>query len=100
MEINELQKQVKELLKKIDSKQKGNHDTETTFVHLIEEIGEVSRQLYNEKIGRDELDKKNIKEELSDVLMLVLQLANNFNIDLEQEVKNKILKLKERAGVE
>lgn len=100
MELNKLQQQLKELIKKIDDKHKGMHDIETTFIHLIEEIGEVSRQLYNEKIGRDKLDKENLKEELSDVLILTLQLANNFDINLELEVENRIAKLKERHKIE
>jgi NTP pyrophosphatase (non-canonical NTP hydrolase) len=99
MELKEFQKQAKELIAKIDSKQKGKHDAETTLIHLTEELGELARQIYNKKVGRDTVDKSNIEEEISECLILLAQLANNFDIDLEKSVKETIKKLEERFKV-
>jgi len=102
MEIKEYQKTIKKLLEDIDSEHpdKTHKNVETTFYHLIEELGEISRQLFNEKIGRDKLDKENLAEEIADCVMLLSQLATNFNIDLEEASKKKILKLKERFNID
>ena len=39
----------------------------------------------------------NVKEELSDVIMVCLNMAKHYNIDIEQEIKNKIEVNKQRA---
>jgi len=99
MDLHEFQKKSVELLKEIDSKHKGEHDTDTTIVHLLEELGEVSRQLFNQKIGRAELDKENLGEEISDCMILLVQLAHNFDIDVENAVEAKLKKLQERFKI-
>ena len=43
------------------------------------------------------LDKYNQKEELADVIMVCLNMAKHYNIDIEQEIKNKIEVNKKRA---
>ena len=99
MDLKEFQKSTFELLKKADAKQKGEHDTDTTVVHLLEELGEMAHQLFNEKIGRDKLDKENLAEEISDCMMLLSQLASNFDIDIEKSIKKKLKVLKQRFNV-
>ena len=39
----------------------------------------------------------NVKEELADVIMVCLNMAKHYNIDIEQEIKNKIEVNKQRA---
>ncbi len=99
MELKDFQKQVSELIEKIDVKNSGKHDVDTTIIHIIEELGEVARQLYNQKIGRDELDKENLAEEISDCIILLSHLAHKFDIDIEESIKNKLQKIKERFDV-
>ena len=99
MELKEFQRDAVELIKKIDDKHRGKHDSDTTIIHIVEEIGEVARQLYNEKIGRDKLNKENIAEEISDCMLLLTQLAHNFNIDIENAIKLKMKKLKKRHNL-
>tara|TARA_B100000768_G_C11044944_1_gene275865 strand:+ start:345 stop:614 length:270 start_codon:yes stop_codon:yes gene_type:complete len=43
------------------------------------------------------LDKHNQKEELADVIMVCLNMAKHYDIDIEQEIKNKIEVNKKRA---
>lgn len=101
MEIKELQSLTAELIDKIDSKMKFKHDADITFVHLLEEIGEIAREIVNKKgIKRKALEGTNKMEgEFADVIIMLMQLANNYDIDIEKAVKEKIKCLKERHGV-
>ena len=96
MDLKEFQKQSNELIEKIDAKHAGKHDTDTTIVHILEEMSEIARQLYNKKIGRNKLDKENLSEEIADCMILLSRLANNFDIEIEKSVENKFQKLRKR----
>ena len=96
MKLNEVQDMAYEMTTLIDGKMKGEHDSDTTIIHIYEEIGEISRQLYNKKIGRMDLDKDNLAEEIVDAVMLLLHLSKVHNIDMEKEVQKKLAKLKQR----
>ena len=98
--MNEIQKKSNEIVDRIDLKMKGIHDSETTVIHLMEELGEISRQIYNQKIGRDNLDKENLAEELADVSMLLNNLATLHGIDIETAINNKIDILKKRHNLD
>ena len=66
------------------------------MAQLTEEVGEVARIIarrYGEQSEKDSDKNKNLAEELSDVLFVVLCLANQTNCDLEAAFKEK-LKLK------
>ncbi|MGM5480588.1 MAG: hypothetical protein ACQESC_03955 [Nanobdellota archaeon] len=99
MDLKNFQKQSNELVENIDAKKSICHDIDTTAIHLFEEFGEVARQLFNRKSGREELDKENLAEEISDCMILLSRLACNFDIDIEKSVENKIKNLKEQFDV-
>ena len=99
MEIKEAQAKINELIDRIDGKMKGKHDSDTTMIHLMEEVGELSKQLYNQKIGRDKLDRKNMAEEIADVVMLLNKLATLYDIDVETAIIEKIKILKQRHNL-
>jgi NTP pyrophosphatase (non-canonical NTP hydrolase) len=100
MNTQQLQQQSSELLDKIDSRRPDKmHNAETTFIHLVEELGEIARQLTNEKIGRDKLNKEKLSEEIADCMIFLSKLSDNYNLDLEKAIENKIKKLKERFNV-
>jgi len=99
MDFKEFQDKSSELIKKIDAKYSGKHDIETTIIHLIEELGEVAQQLYNQKIGRDKLDKENLAEEIADCMILLSKLASNFDIDLAKSIEDTFQKLKKRYNI-
>lgn len=100
MDMQEAQKRMNEIIDKIDTKMTGKHDSDTTIIHLVEELGEISRQLYNQKIGRDRLDKNNMGEEIADVTMLLNKLATLHNINIETAINDKIKKLKQRHNLQ
>ncbi len=96
MDIKQMQNKSVDLIRRIDEKKNGDHRTEAIFAHMIEEIGEIARELYNEKSGRDKLNKENLSGEIADVCLLLCQLARNFDIDLQEAVNKKIDELEKR----
>jgi len=96
MEVKEFQEKAVKIVNKIDSINGVNHDKETTFMHLVEEFGEIARELYNERSGRDKIDLENLKEEIADVYLLLAKLASVYKIDLEEAIDKKINILEKR----
>ena len=69
-------------------------DILTNMVQLTEEVGEVARIIsrrYGEQSEKDSDKNKNLAEELSDVLFVVLCIANQTNCDLEEAFKEKLI---------
>ncbi len=68
----------------------------TNMAQLTEEVGEVARIIarrYGEQSEKESDKEKDLGEELADVLFVVLCLANQTGVDL-QEAFNKKLELK------
>ena len=68
-------------------------DPLTNMAQLTEEVGEVARIIsrrYGEQSEKDSDKNKNLAEELSDVLFVVLCLANQTNCDLETAFKERL----------
>ncbi len=100
MNLNELQKESEEIINKIDEKLGTKHHDENTLIHLSEEFGEIARQINNKNIRKFPVDQENLKEEIADVLLLLTKIANNNQINLEEAVKNKIEKLRQRHNLQ
>lgn len=96
MNLQEFQKKATAIVKKLDGKQGITHDSGMVLLHLVEEFGEIARELYNEKSGRDNIDKDNLGQEIADVIILLAQLANCYNLDLEEILEKKLKILEER----
>jgi NTP pyrophosphatase (non-canonical NTP hydrolase) len=97
MEIREAQKLIKDYLEKI-----GYNKIETTpthaFLHLIEEVGEVSRSLLHKNTNRDSLyittEAGELEDEMADIFWQTLKLASYLDIDLESSFLKKYEKNK------
>lgn len=50
---------------------------------LYEELGEM-------EVAHMKNDESNLKEELADIILVALNTAKHFNIDIEEELKKKI----------
>lgn len=95
MEIKEAQNLVYDHLVKI-----GYTKSETTpihaFLHLVEEIGEVSRILLHQETKRgkfaNQTDPGTINDEVADIFWQTLKLASYLKIDLDQAFINKLEK--------
>jgi len=67
----------------------------TNMAVLTEEVGEVARIIarrYGEQSSKIQEDTKDLGDELSDVLWVVICLANQTGIDLEEAFRNNIQK--------
>ncbi len=91
MEIIEAQQKVDELIKNY-----GGYWTELSMLaHLTEETGELSKAMnikFGQKKKKHENDGGQIPEELADVLFTTLAIANQLNINLDNEFSIKIKK--------
>ncbi len=96
MEIKELAKRIHDFQKERFPKYGSELTSELIFVHLVEEVGEISRQIFNKGSGMREFDTENLKEEISQAILDLLVLAELNNIDLDQEIEKKMKEMESR----
>jgi len=91
MEIKEAQEKVDESIKRWG----GYWEHLSMMARMTEEVGELARAMnikYGGKKSKFEGDGREIEEELSDVFLTVLAIANKEGIDLSEEFISKINK--------
>ena len=98
MDIKEIEKRIVDFAKKRVSAEKTELLPELSYIHLTEEMGEVARQLSNKKIRPNLFDKENLKEEIVDVILEAILLANLCEVDLDKDIKQKIDTLFKKYG--
>jgi len=89
MSIKQLQQQVDDWIKKYGVRY---FDELTNMAILTEEVGEVAR-IMARKYGAQsfkEIDNSDLGEELADVIFVVLCIANQTKINLQESFENKI----------
>ena len=96
MEFNEISNKAVEVIEERLTKKQIKSNIDLTMTHLIEEFGEIASQINNGKLKRREVEVKNIGEEISDCIILLMMLARQYNIDLETELLNKIEEVKNK----
>src|SRR3989344_7001270 len=100
MEIKELQDKAWKIIESYNKKHNMQHRKDTMFYHLVEEIGELSRQFYNEQDNwRENFNKENFDEELIDILFFILIIAKDYNVNIEETFNEKIQKLKQKFNL-
>ncbi len=72
------------LLKKLYTQKDLNRGIKSTYIWLIEEIGELATLL-----NAQELDKTKLSEELADIIAWTISIANILNIDIEKAIVRK-----------
>ena len=97
METKEFQKKCADVVDKIDKKYGIDRDPQLTFTQLIEEIGELAKDVNLKRLRKQEPDKENLSGEFADVFLQLAMLAEMHGVDLQEAVENKINKLKERG---
>ena len=97
MELKELQKMSYAIIEDYNKKHGLKHHPETVFPHLVEEVGELAREL-NHCIDnwRGQCDKERVAEEMADVIDQVFNLATDHNIDLEAAFLKKMKHYRQR----
>jgi NTP pyrophosphatase (non-canonical NTP hydrolase) len=97
MEIKEMQKMSYKIIEDWNKKHNKTHNSKTTFTHLVEEVGELARELnHYQDNWRSEPNKEKLAEEIADVLDQLFILATDFKVDIEKAFTNKIKKLRKR----
>ena len=62
MEVKEIQNKSNEIVELIDKKLNVNHDENKTILHVLEEFGELTRQINNQNIRNIVHDENNIQK--------------------------------------
>jgi len=71
----------------------GKHSKKDLILAIIEELGELSRIIkWKDENKLIEKDLINCKEEISDIFIYLFVLSDNFNMDISEEIINKIYK--------
>ena len=91
MNLNQAQNKVKEIFKDIE------HPRLASYIALTEEVGELANEIMKKEIYHETNNIEDLKSELSDVLVCILELANLYDINLSTELNDKFKKLKPRA---
>ena len=69
---------------------------------MIEEVGELARELnhhFGSKIKKPEEPNQDLALELADVLFVLIVIANEQGIDLDEALESVLAKYRERDGV-
>ena len=96
METKDFQKKCVEMVKKIDKKYEIKRDSHLSFTQMVEEIGELARDINYPRLRNKKIDKENIEGEFADVILQLSILADMFNVDFEKAVESKYEILKNR----
>jgi NTP pyrophosphatase (non-canonical NTP hydrolase) len=91
MELKQAQAKIKEILGELE------HPRLASFIALTEEVGEVADEIMKKEIYEEKTNLDDLKGELADVLVCLLELANVYDIDLDEEFEKKIKNLEPRA---
>lgn len=98
MELREAQRRVDEWIGQFEE---GYWPPLTNLARLMEEVGELARLLnheFGEKPKKEKEPPQELAEELGDVLFVVLVLANERGIDLEEALEGVLEKYRRRDG--
>jgi len=96
MTISEAQQQVDEWIKTVGVRY---FNELTNMAMLTEEVGEVARIIarrYGEQSEKESDKNKDLGDEMADVLFVLICLANQTGINLEEALKQNLLKKSER----
>ncbi len=94
MDIKYYQKEIDSFVK--DRNWEKFHNPKNLTMALSGEVGELSdimQWLTEEESKRENLNKKTlclVKEELADIFIYLIRIADKLDINIEEEVKNKI----------
>ena len=96
MTISEAQQQVDEWIKTVGVRYFSEL---TNMAMLTEEVGEVARIIarrYGEQSEKESDKNKDLGDEMADVLFVLICIANQTGINLEEALKKNLLKKTER----
>ncbi|MCH2653336.1 MAG: nucleotide pyrophosphohydrolase [Gemmatimonadetes bacterium] len=98
MEIRDAQRKVDEWISQFEE---GYWPPLTNLARLIEEVGELARELnhrFGSKIKKSEEPNQELALELADVLFVLIVIANEQGIDLDEALESVLTKYRKRDG--
>ena len=98
MEIRDAQRKVDEWISQFEE---GYWPPLTNLARLIEEVGELARELnhrFGSMVKKPEEPKKELALELADILFVLIVIANEQGIDLDEALQSVLAKYRERDG--
>lgn len=96
MEIDQLKNQCSKLVEQLDQKFGIERDVQLCFTQLMEEIGELAKEINKPKLRNKEIDIENLNGEFADVFIQLFALAQMHDINIEEALNSKIKNVKER----
>ena len=97
MEINKFKEQVLKTFSEMDKlPNRKKHTKQSAVIHLVEEIGEIAKQVTNEYHRPEKFNKENLGEELADVMMFIVLLSEIYEINISKEMENSIKKVENK----
>lgn len=99
MEINEFKKQILRTFSDMDKlPNRKEHTKQSAVIHLVEEIGEIAKQVTNEYHRPEKFDKDNLGTELADVMMFIVLLSKLYEIDISKEMEESIKRVEKKIN--
>ena len=98
MEIRDAQRKVDEWISQFEE---GYWPPLTNLARLIEEVGELARELnhrFGSKVKKPKEPKKELALELADILFVLIVIANEQGVDLDEALQSVLAKYRERDG--
>ena len=100
MNVKDFQKISVRIVDDVDKKVGlSDRDPQLNLSQLVEELGELAKEVNREKLRKNIPEKKDLEDEFADVFLQFAKLADFFDVDLEKAVLGKIERLKERHGL-
>lgn len=94
--MDDMQREVDEYISQFKT---GYFSPLAQMARLTEEMGELAREInhyYGEKKKKDSEQPKTVSEELGDVLITTIMMANSLNIDLTEAFQKNMAKFNQR----
>lgn len=99
METQQFQKKCSDMVDRIDKKYNIDRDPHLSFTQLMEEIGELAKDINLPKLRNKEIDVDNLEGEFADVFMQLCALAELYHVDIEESTERKMEILKGRHNL-
>ena len=99
METKELQRKAVGLVDVLDRKFSVQRDAQLNFTQMVEEIGELAKDINLPRLRNKQPEAQNLADEFADVFLQLSKQADIAGVDLEKAVVAKIEELKKRYVV-
>ena len=96
MKVKTFQTKIKNLMKEWDKLKGKKYTLETAFIHLVEEVGELAKELVNKKRSPQKYSREKLIDAIGDILIYAVLLASLEKLDIEKLILNIIKQDKKR----